>query len=88
MAILVTGGAGYIGSVAVEQLVELGEQVAVFDSLYQGHREAVHPAATLIQADLADRSAIDLDERRSMRSASLFLLSRQFGAGWRRALNN
>ena len=38
MKILVTGGAGYIGSVVVEQLVELGEAVVVFDNLSQGHR--------------------------------------------------
>lgn len=54
MSILVTGGAGYIGSIVVEQLVESGETVVVFDNLYQGHREAVHPEATFIQGDLAD----------------------------------
>ncbi|HTQ39609.1 MAG TPA: UDP-glucose 4-epimerase GalE [Pirellulales bacterium] len=59
MAIFVTGGAGYIGSVVVEQLVAKGEQVVVFDNLYQGHREAVHPRATFVQGDLSNRSAID-----------------------------
>ena len=59
MAILVTGGAGYIGSVAVEQLVQQGHSVVVFDNLSQGHREAVHPKATLVEGDLADRAAID-----------------------------
>lgn len=59
MNILVTGGAGYIGSVVVEQLIEAGEAVVVFDNLYQGHREAVHPQATFIKGDLADKSAID-----------------------------
>jgi UDP-glucose 4-epimerase len=59
MTILVTGGAGYIGSVAVEQLAEMGENVVVFDNLYQGHREAVHPRATFIDGDLANRAAID-----------------------------
>jgi UDP-glucose 4-epimerase len=59
MKILVTGGAGYIGSVVVEQLVEAGESVVVFDNLYQGHRSAVHPDATFFEGDLADRSAID-----------------------------
>lgn len=59
MSVLVTGGAGYIGSVVVEQLVQSGEQVVVFDNLYQGHREAVHPQATLIEGNLANRTAID-----------------------------
>jgi UDP-glucose 4-epimerase len=58
MRILVTGGAGYIGSVVVEQLIEAGESVVVFDNLYQGHAAAVHPAAQLVVGDLADRSAV------------------------------
>jgi UDP-glucose 4-epimerase len=59
MSVFVTGGAGYIGSVVVEQLVTQGEQVVVFDNLYQGHREAVHPRATFVEGDLANRAAID-----------------------------
>ncbi len=59
MKILVTGGAGYIGSIVVEQLVEAGESVVVFDNLYQGHREAVHPDAAFVRGDLADRAAVD-----------------------------
>lgn len=59
MKILVTGGAGYIGSITVEQLIKAGEEVVVFDNLYQGHQAAVHPDATFIQGDLADRAAID-----------------------------
>ncbi len=54
MTILVTGGAGYIGSIVVEQLAEAGEDVVVYDNLYQGHREAVHPRAKLIVGDVAD----------------------------------
>jgi UDP-glucose 4-epimerase len=59
MNILVTGGAGYIGSVVVEQLIAAGESVVVFDNLSQGHRAAVHPSAVFVEGDLADRAAID-----------------------------
>jgi UDP-glucose 4-epimerase len=59
MKILVTGGAGYIGSIVVEQLVAAGESVVVFDNLSQGHRAAVHPQAAFVQGDLADRAAVD-----------------------------
>ena len=52
MRVLVTGGAGYIGSVTVEQLVLAGHEVVVVDSLRRGHRAAVHPAATLHALDL------------------------------------
>ena len=54
MEILVTGGAGYIGSVVVEELIEQGEQVTVYDNLSQGHRSAVHPQAGFVLGDLAD----------------------------------
>jgi len=55
MKVLVTGGAGYIGSVAVESLIAAGHEVAVVDNLYMGHREAVHPSAEFFEGDLADR---------------------------------
>ena len=58
MNILVTGGAGYIGSIVVEELVREGKTVVVFDNLSQGHRAAVHPDATFVQGDLADRAAV------------------------------
>jgi UDP-glucose 4-epimerase len=54
MNILVTGGAGYIGSIVVEELVKAGERVIVYDNLSQGHRNAVDPQATFIKGDLAD----------------------------------
>ena len=59
MRILVTGGAGYIGSIVVEQLAEAGESVTVFDNLYQGHRAAVHPGAAFVEGDLADRPTLE-----------------------------
>ena len=59
MKILITGGAGYIGSVVVEQLTGVGESVVVFDNLSQGHSAAVHPSAVFIKGDLLDRAAID-----------------------------
>ncbi len=60
MPILVTGGAGYIGSVIVETLVNEGEAVIVADDLRKGHLGAVHPAATLEQIDLGSRPALDV----------------------------
>lgn len=59
MKVLVTGGAGYIGSVAVEQLIAAGESVVVLDNLSQGHRAAVQPKAVFVEGDLADRAALD-----------------------------
>lgn len=59
MKVLVTGGAGYIGSVTVAQLVAAGHTVVVFDNLSQGHRAAVHPQAALVTGSLADRAAVD-----------------------------
>lgn len=64
MNVLVTGGAGYIGSVCTEELLNTGIQVTVFDNLSEGHRQAVDPRARLIEGDLLDRTAI-LDAIRS-----------------------
>ena len=59
MKILVVGGAGYIGSVCSELLLNEGYAVAVFDNLSEGHREAVDPRAEFVQGDLDDRGAIE-----------------------------
>ncbi|WP_010531700.1 UDP-glucose 4-epimerase GalE [Lentibacillus jeotgali] len=52
MRILVLGGAGYIGSHAVHQLIDQGEQVVVVDNLETGHHEAIHPNAVFYQGDI------------------------------------
>ena len=59
MAILVTGGAGYIGSVAVDDLVDAGESVVVLDNLSRGHRDAVNADAVFFQGDIGDRKLVD-----------------------------
>ena len=59
MKILVTGGAGYIGSICVEQLLDAGHTVSVFDNLTEGHRKAVDPRAPLLVGDLQQRSDIE-----------------------------
>ena len=56
--ILVTGGAGYIGSICVEELINRGFKVSVFDNLTEGHAKAVDSRADLFQGDLADRSVL------------------------------
>ena len=59
MRILVTGGAGYIGSVVAEELLQAGHEVVVFDNLSRGHRQAVPKRADLVVGDLADRTCLD-----------------------------
>lgn len=58
MRILVTGGAGYIGSVVVEELLRDSHEVTVYDSLSKGRREAVAPGADFVEADLRDRKRL------------------------------
>lgn len=58
MNVLVTGGAGYIGSVVVERLIANGHSAVVYDNLSKGHRSAVAPEAAFIQADLQDGDAL------------------------------
>jgi UDP-glucose 4-epimerase len=59
MKVLVTGGAGYIGSVVADDLLQAGHQVVVFDNLSRGHRQAVAKNAELVVGDLADRTRLD-----------------------------
>jgi UDP-glucose 4-epimerase len=58
MNVLVTGGAGYIGSVCAEELLNAGHAVTVLDNLSEGHRSAVDPRARFIRVCLSDSEAI------------------------------
>jgi len=57
MRVLVTGGGGYIGSVATERLLLKGHEVVVLDNFERGHRSAVHPEAEIVEVDLRDGEA-------------------------------
>ena len=59
MSILVCGGAGYIGSHAVHQLVAGGEEVVIVDNLLTGHRKALNPAAKFYEGDIRDAAVLD-----------------------------
>jgi UDP-glucose 4-epimerase len=59
MKIVVVGGAGYIGSICSELLLDQGHEIAVFDNLSEGHRGALDPRARFIEGDLQDRQTID-----------------------------
>ena len=59
MKILVVGGAGYIGSVCAELLLDQGHGVTIFDNLSEGHRRALDPRAAFVEGDLVDRQLIE-----------------------------
>lgn len=59
MKVLVLGGAGYIGSHTVYELIENGAEVVIIDNLETGFAEAVHPEAVFYQGDLRDRNFLD-----------------------------
>ena len=58
MKVLVTGAAGFIGSVVTEKLIGLGHEVVAMDSLIHGHRAAVHPDAQFVHLDLLDEKGL------------------------------
>lgn len=58
MRILVTGGAGYIGSATAAHFLAAGHEVIVYDNLVRGHREAVPDQAAFVQGDVLDRAAL------------------------------
>lgn len=59
MTVLVLGGAGYIGSHAVRQLIEKEYRVVVIDNLLTGHRKAVHPDAVFYEGDIRDKAFVE-----------------------------
>ena len=59
MKFLVTGGAGYIGSVMVAQLIEAGHDTTVLDNLVKGHRQTVNPQAHFVNCDLSDSAHLE-----------------------------
>ena len=65
MNVFVTGGAGYIGSICVEELLNAGHKVTTYDNLSEGHRAAVDPRAGFVRGDLADETLL----RDSLRAA-------------------
>ena len=58
MKVFLTGGAGYIGSVTTELLLNKGHKVVVYDNLSEGNRAAVHPDAVFVEGDLADKEKL------------------------------
>lgn len=58
MRILVTGGAGFIGSHLVDTLIAAGNEVHVIDNLFSGHREFIHPSAVFFERDISDYESI------------------------------
>ena len=73
MNVLVTGGAGYIGSHAARRLLEAGHRVVVVDNLGRGHRQAVHPQATFSQLDVRRTEALtDLMQRHEIEAVMHF----------------
>ena len=80
MAILVLGGAGYIGSHTVYELIAAGRDVVVADNLLTGFKAAVHPKARFYQADIRDRAAMDqLFEKENIEGVIHFAASSQVG---------
>jgi UDP-glucose 4-epimerase len=70
MNVFVTGGAGYIGSVCTEELLNAGHAVTVFDNLTEGHRSAVDPRAKFVEGGLRD-SALVIQSLRDARADAI-----------------
>jgi UDP-glucose-4-epimerase GalE len=59
MRVLVTGGAGYVGSTTAQRLIEAGHEVVIYDSLELGHRAAVPEGGVLVSGDIGDRGLVE-----------------------------
>jgi UDP-glucose 4-epimerase len=59
MRLCVTGGAGYIGSIVVERLLQLGHEITILDNFSTGHRSAVSPGCRLVEGDIRERAALE-----------------------------
>ena len=80
MAVLVLGGAGYIGSHTVHELIDAGRDVVVIDNLVTGFVQAVHPRARFYRADIRDRGALDsILEQEEIEGVIHFAASSQVG---------
>lgn len=80
MAILVLGGAGYIGSHTVYELIDQGEDVVIVDNLETGHREAVHEKARFYEGDIRNRAFMDsVFEKESIEAVIHFAASSLVG---------
>lgn len=80
MAVLVLGGAGYIGSHTVRELIDAGRDVVVIDNLLTGFTQAVHPDAGFYEVDIRDREALDaVFEREHIEGVIHFAASSQVG---------
>ncbi len=80
MSVLVLGGAGYIGSHAVDQLINQGYEVVVVDNLLTGHRQAVHPKATFYEGDVRDSAFLrSVFEKESIEAVVHFAASSLVG---------
>ena len=87
MAILVLGGAGYIGSHTVYELIEAGRDVVVADNLITGFKAAIHPKARFYQVDIRDRKAADqLFEREQIDGVIHFAAFSQVGESMKNPL--
>lgn len=80
MSILVLGGAGYIGSHTVYELIDAGEDVVIVDNLSTGFRKAIHPKARFYEGDIKDRAFLDsVFEKENIDGVIHFAASSQVG---------